>query len=581
MRLATESAGGVATSEPNHTAEAMKTIEAALEAGARWIDTARAYGESEAIVGEVLTRAPAGITVVTKCGMRSPWHGDGGRWEPDGRASTILRDAEESVRALGRPPDVLLLHAPDPRVPLVTSFRALMKARRAGLARAIGLSNATRKHLDELGGMADEVTAVEVALGAFDDASARGGVVSWCRERGVPLLAHAPLGGPQRARRISRDHAVARVAARHQVSAQAVVLAYLLEVAEVIVPLVGVRRPETAISSMSAAHLQLDARDLEELDARFPGLGSVRRPNPAPQADGARAEVVMIMGIPGSGKTRLAEDYVARGYARLNRDLLGGTLAGIASRLGALLAESTTKVVLDNTYLTRAVRHEVLRVSHAASACVRCVLVDTPLAEAQINCATRMLANHGALLGGDELARVAKRDPGLFVPTTLSRLSRQLERPAADEGFASIEVRPFVRERRGGSAAIVVPIDVLLSPAATPQPDAARVFASLPSEAVVLVYGWQPFVTEAWLGRATAALAAMSGGRAMGLAVCPHADGPPSCWCRPPLPGLFLKLAAERDVDARLSVLLARTAAHRAMARTLGLAVTTTTPASS
>src|SRR5262249_1218276 len=106
-------------------ARARETIRAALAAGIRWFDTARAYGLSdedrghnERLVGEEVGGA---ARIATKGGMRRPE----GRWMPDGRARTLRTDAADSRVALGRPPDLFLLHAPDPRVPLATSVRAL------------------------------------------------------------------------------------------------------------------------------------------------------------------------------------------------------------------------------------------------------------------------------------------------------------------------------------------------------------------------------------------------------------------------------------------------------------------------
>jgi hypothetical protein len=32
-------------------------------------------------------------------------------------------------------------------------------------------------------------------------------------------------------------------------------------------------------------------------------------------------------------------------------------------------------------------------------------------------------------------------------------------------------------------------------------------------------------------------------------ALCPHAGGPPVCWCRPPLPGLILSFARLHGLD--------------------------------
>ncbi|MBA2641613.1 MAG: hypothetical protein H0U82_01635 [Actinobacteria bacterium] len=52
-------------------------------------------------------------------------------------------------------------------------------------------------------------------------------------------------------------------------------------------------------------------------------------------------------------------------------------------------------------------------------------------------------------------------------------------------------------------------------------------------------------------------------------ALCPHAAGPPTCWCRPPLPGLPLAFARAHGVDPR-STLVGTGPAHRTLATTLG-----------
>ena len=84
------------------------------------------------------------------------------------------------------------------------------------------------------------------------------------------------------------------------------------------------------------------------------------------------------MGIPGAGKSRLAEDYAARGHLRLNRDERGGTLRALAAELDAALRSGTRRVVLDNTYATRATRSRVVEAAARHGAVVRCVWLDTP-----------------------------------------------------------------------------------------------------------------------------------------------------------------------------------------------------------
>jgi histidinol phosphatase-like enzyme len=52
-------------------------------------------------------------------------------------------------------------------------------------------------------------------------------------------------------------------------------------------------------------------------------------------------------------------------------------------------------------------------------------------------------------------------------------------------------------------------------------------------------------------------------------AVCPHPGGPPTCWCRPPLPGLLLAFARRHGVDPASSLVVGASAAHRTLANAL------------
>ena len=64
-------------------------------------------------------------------------------WPDDFRAGALKRAAEESVRRLRTEPDLLLLHWPNPSVPLEETMGALNEVKRRGLARHIGISNFT------------------------------------------------------------------------------------------------------------------------------------------------------------------------------------------------------------------------------------------------------------------------------------------------------------------------------------------------------------------------------------------------------------------------------------------------------
>ena len=64
------------------------------------------------------------------------------------------------------------------------------------------------------------------------------------------------------------------------------------------------------------------------------------------------------MGLPGAGKTRSRERYVAAGIQRLNRDDAGGTLRDLLRRSIARSRSGQSRVVLDNTYVSRKSRAE-------------------------------------------------------------------------------------------------------------------------------------------------------------------------------------------------------------------------------
>ena len=513
-----------------------ETIAEALKAGITLFDTARAYPGNEELLSGALRRAGAvDARIVTKGGMTRL----GGAWVADGRAKAIRADCEASLEALdGLPIDLYLLHAPDPRRPWATSVRALSRLVDDGLVRAVGISNVNRGQLDEALELAP-IAAVQVGLSILDDTALRGGVVERCAEAGIELIAHSPLGGPRRAPRLARHEGLAAIAAARGATPAEVALAWLLDLSPVVVPIPGATRPETARSAAHAATLRLTDEERAALGTRRP---SRRRP-------AAEGEVVLVMGIPGAGKSRVAEAYVSRGYSRLNRDDRGGTLRELAETLDDQLASGAGRVVLDNTYLTRASRSHVLDAAARHGGQTRCVWLDTPLAQAQVNMVERLLDRLGALPSPEELRRLS-REPGILTPTSQMRTLRELEPPAEDEGFASIERVAFERAPRAGRAGVFVAAAALAG------------FEAVDPGAPHLVFDWRPDGSVPDIPRLEAEI--------VETAVCPHPGGAPTCWCRPPLPGLLLAFARTRDVDPASSLLVGTSAAHRTLANVLG-----------
>ena len=548
----------MSTDENQDEDQALETIAAAAQAGITVFDTARAYGNNERLLAHGLRRAKADATarIVTKGGMSRA----GGGWIPDGRAKAIRADCEASLAALdGLAIDLYLIHVPDPRTPWRTSVRALARLADEGLVRHVGLSNVNRLQLDEALDLAP-VTAVQVALSPYDDQALRGGVVDRCAEKGIAVIAHSPLGGPRRAGRLARRQELVDVADARGVTPWEVALAWLLELSPVVVAIPGGRRPESARSAARAATLALDDGDRAVLDRAFGEPRPTRRTRRRPSDD---AEIVLVMGIPGAGKSRVAEDYVGRGYLRLNRDELGGTLRDLAGALDEELSSGARRFVLDNTYLTRASRSYVLDVARQHGIPSRCVWLDTPLAQAQVNLVERLLERFGSLPSPEELRAVARREPGVHAPTSQMRTLRELEPPAADEGFASVEQVPFTRSAGRGR------VGAFIAAAAFREPDWKGALEQGDRRVPHLVFDWKPGgAAEENADVASLLTAEVSG--PVESALCPHPAGPPICWCRPPLPGLPLAFARKHAVDPSRSVLLGTSAAHRTLATSLG-----------
>jgi aryl-alcohol dehydrogenase-like predicted oxidoreductase/predicted kinase len=548
---------------------AIATIAAAADAGVTVFDTARAYapdgepvGHNERLLARALSVCGAGARarVVTKGGMSRT----GGGWIPDGRAKTILADCEASVGALdGLEIDLYLLHAPDPRTPWRTSVRALARLAEQGIVRRVGLSNVNRLQLDEARELAP-VAAVQVALSWFDDRAVRGGVLERCAETGVAVIAHSPLGGPRRAGGVARQRALSEVARRHGASAAEVALAWLLGLSGTVVPIPGARRPETACSAARAASLALDAADLQTL-ARAAAGGSTPHRRVARPATAAHADLVLVMGIPGAGKSRVASRYTDRGYLRLNRDALGGGLRELADSLDERLSAGDQRVVLDNTYLSRAARSYVIEASGRHGVPARCIWLDTPLDQAQVNLVERLLDRFGLLPSPGELRAASRREPGLLMPTSQMRALRELEPPATDEGFASVERLPFTREARSATA----PGGVLVAARALEEPGFEPALAAADPSAPHLVFDWRPDGDPEELA-AVAERVSLHVAGPVEVALCPHGGGPPSCWCRPPLPGLALAFARAHGLEISRACVIGASSAHHTLARTLG-----------
>jgi len=563
MRLSTE--------RNRDDARSIEVIHAALDAGVTLLDTADAYclddsdtGHNERLIAKALATwrgDRSRVSVATKGGLTRP----NGEWVADGRARHLTAACDESRRALGVERIALYqLHAPDPRTPMTTSVRALAALQRAGIVDEIGLCNVTVGQLEDARTIA-EIATVQVELSPWHDDNILSGVVAFCIANGIRVLAHRPLGGPQRQARRLADPVLQAIAARHGAEAADVALAWIRDLSDLITPLPGPTRVATARALGGELRVQLTAEDRAQLDERFPSGAILRRPAlrpPAPR-EAAAGEVVLIMGLPGAGKSTVARAYVDQGYARLNRDEGGGSLRSLLPALDDLVASGHARIVLDNTYVSRKSRAALLQAAAKRGLPVRCVWLTTSVEDAQVNATTRMVRKFGRLLGPAEMKQTAKKDVSVFPPSVQFRYQRELEPPHESEGFWRIEPVPFERARDPEyiDRALVVWCDGVLI---RERSAAASEIAIVEERADVLKryardgwrllgIGWQPDVAQqaATAEQVEAGYARMRErlGVPIEILYCPHGAGPPICWCRKPLPGLGVVFVERYRLD--------------------------------
>jgi aryl-alcohol dehydrogenase-like predicted oxidoreductase len=279
------------------TAEALATLDRALELGVTLFDTADVYGSgaNEELIGPFVRANRDRVVLATKFAIErradDPHH-RGVRND----AAYIRQAVDASLSRLGVDViDLYYMHRHTPEVPFAESVGAMAELVQAGKVRYLGLSEVTGAELREAHAV-HPITALQSEWSLFSRDVERSAVGA-AAELGVGLVPYSPLGrgfltgafadaaqlGSSDVRqfqpRFTGDNAahnaallapLQKIAAAHGASPAQVALAWVQQQAEVhgltVVPIPGTRRRGRLEENTAATALRLTAEELAALE---------------------------------------------------------------------------------------------------------------------------------------------------------------------------------------------------------------------------------------------------------------------------------------------------------------------------
>jgi diketogulonate reductase-like aldo/keto reductase len=239
-----------------------RVVEQALRLGYRHIDTAEMY-DNEREVGEGFRASGVrrnDVFVTTKI------------WPSHFAPRELERAARDClVRLRLSEVDLLLLHWPNPQIPLAETLGALCKVKRDGLARHIGISNFTVALMDEALRLSSEPLACnQFECHPFLDQSK---LIDACRRNGVAVVAYSPIAKG----RAGDDETLSRIGAAHKKSAAQVCLRFLVQQNIVVIPRTS--KVERLAENAAIFDFVLGAREMADISGLARRDGRLVKPS--------------------------------------------------------------------------------------------------------------------------------------------------------------------------------------------------------------------------------------------------------------------------------------------------------------
>jgi aryl-alcohol dehydrogenase-like predicted oxidoreductase len=250
---------------PRDREQAIAVLREAMASGVNHIDTSDFYGPhvTNQIIREALSPYPSNLVLVTKLGAR---RGADASWLPWNEPDDLAAGLHDNLRNLGvEAMEVVNLrimgsvHAPA-EGSIARQFEALAELQRQGLIRHLGLSNVTRRQVEE----ALSIAPVVCVQNQFNLVHREDGdLIDWLADQGIAYTPFFPLGGFTPL----QSEGLADVAAELGATPMQVALAWLLQRSPNILLIPGTSSLGHLRENLAAAELDLSPAVVERLNA--------------------------------------------------------------------------------------------------------------------------------------------------------------------------------------------------------------------------------------------------------------------------------------------------------------------------
>ncbi len=274
-----------------------RVVDAALDAGINFLDTADIYGGtlSEDYLGQALQGRREKVVLATKFGMKVDEQRQGAK------PAYVRAALDDSLKRLKTDHiDLYQLHQPDQSVPIADTLGALDDAVRAGKVREIGCSNFTAAQLREAEAAVPAGAARFVSVQneySLLKREPEAEVLPECQRQGLAFLPYYPLANGLLSGKYRRGRAApvgARIqpggryddllsdrsldavealiafAEAHRHTLLELAISWLLSRPQVASVIAGATSPEQVATNAKAANWHLTPADLAEIDAIVP-----------------------------------------------------------------------------------------------------------------------------------------------------------------------------------------------------------------------------------------------------------------------------------------------------------------------